>query len=146
MTGLQEILPGSTVFRPQVEAWELEQAARLLGALPVRPEGAAPRGAYSREALTAGWLKFSGVPLDMKDHIFARHFSDLSYDPDGFTVRRAVLDRDPYTGELVEFTLAEDRSDWQIEIDHVVSLKDAWLSGAWRWSPKGRNWTKFYKN
>lgn len=44
--------------------------------------------------------------------------------------------RDPYTGNLLTADLARDPE--AVQIDHVVSLKESWVSGAWRWSPAKR--------
>jgi len=38
---------------------------------------------------------------------------------------------DPYSGERVAFDRSRDPE--AVQIDHVVSLSDAWSSGAWRW-------------
>ncbi len=44
---------------------------------------------------------------------------------------------DPYTGATIDFVRGPDTSD-RIEIDHVVSLADAWYKGARSWDPQRR--------
>jgi len=44
---------------------------------------------------------------------------------------------DPYTGTTIEFVRGPDTSK-DIEIDHVVSLADAWYKGARAWDPQRR--------
>jgi hypothetical protein len=136
--------PGSVSFGGLAAPWERDQALPLLDRLHGRPAGFKPAGGYERGEITVGvWARLSGVGLDMKDYVLARHLSGVSFDGDGFTVRAGRLD-DPYTGETVWFEQAKDRAGWVVEIDHVVSLYDAWLSGGHGWSPKGRNWKRFY--
>jgi hypothetical protein len=125
-------------FASEVTDTERKQGLDALAALRVRTKS--PVGKYVRADLSVSWAKFAGVGLDMKDYIFARHLSDVIYDPDGFTVRSGVLTSDPYTGLPVKFRQEDDPAKWQIEIDHIVSLKDAWDSGGHAWSPAGRNW------
>ena len=52
------------------------------------------------------------------------------------TRRRGTL-HDPYTGATIDFVRGPDTSN-SIEIDHVVSLADAWYKGARSWDPQRR--------
>jgi hypothetical protein len=125
-------------FGHEVSDAERDGALAALDGLRVRTK--APSGRFVRTDLSVSWAKFPGVGLDMKDYIFARHLSDVTFEPDGFTVATGLLAEDPYTGQPLDFRLEEDRKRWRIEIDHVVSLKDVWTSGGHAWSPTGRNW------
>jgi hypothetical protein len=53
-----------------------------------------------------------------------------------------LLAEDMCAGEAIAFHQEEFKKDWQIQIDHIVSLKDVWPSGGHRWSVKGRNWQR----
>jgi hypothetical protein len=44
---------------------------------------------------------------------------------------------DPYSGEKIEFTRGRVTS-LAVQIDHVVSLSNAWQTGAFRWSEEKR--------
>jgi hypothetical protein len=71
----------------------------------------------------------------------------------GCRTRASVLIRDSLTPAQVDFTgCAVIAGDWysvydgitwsdpaELEIDHVVALKEAWDSGAWAWSPERRS-------
>ncbi|WP_435092214.1 HNH endonuclease family protein [Clavibacter michiganensis] len=48
----------------------------------------------------------------------------------GCVVQAGALE-DPYSGARVSFDRSRDPE--AVQIDHVVSLSDAWSSGAWRW-------------
>lgn len=78
------------------------------------------------------------------------HWVDL--DRDGCDTRAEVLtrdssslvQRDPYRCRVVEGDWYSVYDGWEetlpseIDIDHVVALKEAWDSGAWDWSPTAR--------
>jgi hypothetical protein len=121
---------------------ERDEVAAALDGLAVRGDGPASPGVYQRKDLAIRWARFAGLGFDTKDLVFGRFLAGVEFDPDWFTARRGLLAEDFYTGDPVEFAQAEDRKDWQIEIDHVVSLSDAFASGGHRWSPRGRNWQK----
>ena len=50
-------------------------------------------------------------------------------------LRKAETLHDPYTGTTIEFVRGPDTSN-SVEIDHVVSLADAWYKGARSWDPQ----------
>lgn len=102
-------------------------AVTLLNSLPVSPEHA---GGYDR-ALFRHWIR-----------------------QDGCTTRQGVLIRDRIAGRVTGCTVADGRwysrydgvttaSARSFDIDHEVPLKEAWDSGAWRWTPDRR---KAYAN
>jgi hypothetical protein len=68
---------------------------------------------------------------DTRNDVLRRDLADAEVrgGTDGCVVQAGVLE-DPYSEARVRF----DRSDPEaVQIDHVVSLSDAWSSGAWRW-------------
>ena len=90
---------------------------------------------YDRDAFGGGWADLDRDGCSTRQEVLAR---DLTQDR---TVRkgrcRAVVSgvlSDPYGGAPL---LVRDASR-EVQIDHVVALKDAWVSGAYRWSPEKR--------
>jgi hypothetical protein len=103
------------------------------------------------------WVRHNGAPPEATvPYNRKRHFGTWTDDPqdnDCFNTRAEVLIReshrkvsyspknpcivdrglwkDPYTGNLFE-------SSRQIQIDHIVPLKNAYISGAWKWTPAKR--------
>jgi hypothetical protein len=68
---------------------------------------------------------------DTRNDVLRRDLAEVGIrgGTDGCVVQTGVLE-DPYSDARVRF----DRSDPEaVQIDHVVSLSDAWSSGAWRW-------------
>lgn len=99
-----------------------QSAVTLLDSLPVSPEHA---GGYDR-GLFRHWIR-----------------------QDGCTTRQDVLIRDRIAGRVTGCTVADGRwyspydgvtttSARSFDIDHEVPLKEAWDSGAWRWTPQRR--------
>ena len=82
----------------------------------------------------------TGQGLDMKDYVSNTHAIDRVCEADGFTLHNGLIPQDRYTGEPLLFRLEQDRADWQVDIDHIVSLADVYRSGGWRWSVTGTNW------
>lgn len=76
---------------------------------------------YSRENFlsNAAWE-------DTRQHVYARDFVDIEY-REGGVVDYGVLPYDPYTGESLTY---ERGASYNIDVDHVVSLKNAWQTGA----------------
>lgn len=96
------------------------------------PQSSAPApvaGApYDRDHF-GGWIDADGDRCDTRDEVLARDALGATVDPDGCVDHVVIVD--PYTGERVD-----GRSE--IDIDHRVSLHDAWDSGAHAWTDEQR--------
>jgi hypothetical protein len=83
------------------------------------------RGGYDRELF--GYPTSFGGGCDTRDEVLQRDsLSPVQMDPVGCTVIAGDW-YSPYDDRLYE-------TPQDIEIDHVVALKEAWDSGAWQWS------------
>lgn len=95
----------------------------------IRVEGENPRG--YRRALFKHWLDVDGDGCDAREQVLKRDAVGLAQvDP----FRCFVLEADwvsAYDGKKTS-----DRTE--VDIDHVVALKEAWDSGAWSWSESQR--------
>ena len=69
---------------------------------------------------------------DTRNDVLRRDLVDVGIrgGTDGCVVQEGVLE-DPYSGARVPFDRSRDPE--AVQIDHVVSLSDAWSAGAWRW-------------
>lgn len=95
-------------------------AVKTLQTLAVK--GRAPKTNYSRSQFGSGWSTTSGC--DTRNIILHRDLRDAVVD-DTCTVVSGTL-HDPYTGLTIDFI----KGSSDIQIDHVVTLSDAWQTGA----------------
>ncbi|MCD1144533.1 DUF1524 domain-containing protein [Kocuria sp. LUK] len=108
-------------------------AATALADLPVAAAGT--MSDYDREGDFGGWADPDGNGCDARNDVLARDLTDVVTE-DGCTVRSGTLE-DPYTGTVIEFRRGVLTSS-DVQIDHVVSLGNAWVSGARRLSQDQR--------
>ncbi|MGQ1797423.1 excalibur calcium-binding domain-containing protein [Kocuria oceani] len=83
---------------------------------------------YDREGLFGGWIDADGDCEDTRQEILNRDLDDV-VSADGCTVDSGVLDPDPYTATTIDFVRGPATSS-DVQIDHVVSLGNAWITGA----------------
>src|SRR4051794_27349376 len=99
-------------------------AAAALAKLPVK--GRAPKTGYSRRQFGDGWVTADGC--DTRDRILTRDLTATAY-LDDCRVESGTL-ADPYTAASIHFTRGGAS---EVDIDHLVSLSDAWQKGAQQW-------------
>lgn len=119
------------------------RARAQLAGLPTK--GRAPTTGYSRDAfgpswsdaVTGSWASRNGC--DTRNDILARDLSSVTFKSDTgqCKVLSGVLAVEPFTGQSdVVFDPASSAT--QLDIDHLVSLSDAWQKGAQALSPLRR--------
>jgi len=109
------------------------QAGTALGALATLPvRGRAPMTGYSREAFGPAWLDANRNGCDERNDILARDLRDTT--AESCRVLTGSL-ADPYTGRTISYVYGDGAL---VDIDHVVALGNAWVSGAWRWDLRER--------
>lgn len=113
---------------------DISPAARALAVLPVEDAGAGED--YDRPAQFGDWADPDGNGCDARNDILARDLTGEVVDDDGCRVLSGTLE-DPYTGRTIEFRRGPATSA-DVQIDHVVALKNAWVSGADRLAPDER--------
>jgi hypothetical protein len=105
------------------------RADDVLAAITVKGRG--PKTGYSREQFGSRWADVDRNGCDTRDDILNRDLAAKEWRPGthGCVVIAGVL-RDPYTGQRLVFAKADASA---VQIDHVVSLSDAWQKGAGQW-------------
>jgi hypothetical protein len=81
-------------------------------------------------------VEFGHNGCNTRDDILRRDLANLVVRPGTCFAQSGTL-HDPYTGTTVDFVRGPDTSDG-VEIDHVVSLADAWYKGARLWDAQRR--------
>ena len=127
---------------------------------PAPPPSGTQRYDRGREQLAALPVKGWDRTQDFKRYLFGKAWSDdvnVEFGHNGCNTRDDILRRDltnlvvrqgtcfaqsgtlhdPYTGVTIAFVRGPETSN-SVEIDHVVSLADAWYKGARSWDPQRR--------
>jgi uncharacterized protein DUF1524 len=96
---------------------------------------------FSRWRFGEAWsddvdVEFGHNGCNTRDDILRRDLADLVVRPGTCYAQSGVL-HDPYTGQTIAFTRGPATSD-AVQIDHLVSLSDAWHKGAREWDDQRR--------
>jgi hypothetical protein len=81
-------------------------------------------------------VEFGHNGCNTRDDILRRDLADLVVRPGTCYAQSGVL-HDPYTGQAIAFTRGPATSE-AVQIDHLVSLSDAWYKGAREWDDQRR--------
>jgi hypothetical protein len=94
-------------------------------------KGRGPKTGYEREQFGAAWSDVDRNGCDTRNDVLNRDLTAKEWRPGTHqcVVIAGVL-HDPYTGRRLVFAKAEA---WEVQIDHVVALSDAWQKGAAQW-------------
>ena len=118
---------------------EYATARRLLDALPVK--GWDRVQDFRRYRFGERWsddvdVEFGHNGCNTRDDVLRRDLVDIRLRGGTCLVQRGTL-HDPYTGEVIEFVRGPESSE-TVQIDHLVSLADAWYKGARAWDDSRR--------
>ena len=104
-------------------------ALAALDQLTVR--GRAATTGYTRSQFGPAWTDVDRNGCDTRDDILRRDLTDLSTRPgtSGCVITAGRL-ADPYTGTTLIYVRGSRNG---VDIDHVVALRNAWVSGAQSW-------------
>ncbi|GAA4492419.1 HNH endonuclease family protein [Microbacterium panaciterrae] len=136
--------PSAAQPDPGAQNGAYAEALALAAALPLTVvDPAQPVPPYSRPKFGPAWADVDHNGCRQRDDMLARDLVDVVKDTNGCTVLTGVLERDPYTGRRIVFQhdrVAEpgNKGSSGVQGEHIVSLKAAWVGGAWAWSDQRR--------
>lgn len=118
---------------------DYDAARAMLDALPVK--GWDREQDFKRYRFGERWsddvdVEFGHNGCNTRDDILRRDLALVELRRGTCLVQRGVL-HDPYTGNTVEFVRGPQTSE-AVQIDHLVSLADAWYKGARSWDEAHR--------
>lgn len=124
---------------PTAPAAQADPAADTLATLDsLEVKGRAPKTGYERALFGDAWTDDVTVAeghngCDTRNDILRRDLVDVVTKPgsNGCAVLSGTLN-DPYTGTSFNFQRGPGTSA-EVQIDHIVSLSDAWQTGAQQW-------------
>jgi len=103
---------------------------QVIEKIPVK--GRAPKTGYSRAQFGQAWADVNRNGCDTRNDILARDLTGIIFKvgTHNCVVLSGVL-IDPYSGDLIHFVRGQTTSSL-VQIDHVVSLSNAWQTGAFK--------------
>jgi hypothetical protein len=112
------------------------RASEAIAILEVK--GRAPKTGYERGLFGTPWSDVNRNGCDTRNDILFRDLTSRTFESsrDRCVILEGVL-IDPYSGERIDFIRGRVTS-LAVQIDHVVSLSNAWQTGAFRWSDEKR--------
>ncbi len=116
-----------------------DDARRILEALPVK--GWDRVQDFKRYRFGERWsddvdVEFGHNGCNTRDDILRRDLTQVELRRGTCLVQRGVL-HDPYSGETIAFLRGPETSE-AVQVDHLVSLADAWYKGARTWDERRR--------
>jgi len=110
-------------------------ALNQLGTLKVQPDGAMT--GYSRDQFGPAWQDVDHNGCDTRNDVLRRDLAAITLQRgSSCIITKGTLD-DPYTGRSVDFKRGVGTSE-AVQIDHLVTLGNAWQTGAASWSADQR--------
>ena len=101
-------------------------------------KGRAPKTGYSRSAFGPQWSDVDRNGCDTRNDILKRDLTSIVFRE---RTRDCVIEKgvlsDPFSGQTIEFQRGEKTSSL-VQIDHVVSLSNAWQTGIFQMSQRAR--------
>ena len=111
-------------------------AIAVLETLPVK--GRAPKTGFSRDQFGPAWADVNRNGCDTRNDILKRDLTEIVYKEkthDCVVLSGVLLDK--YSGETINFVRGNVTS-MEVQIDHVVALSNAWVTGAFKLSADQR--------
>ena len=126
---------------PTASALEIALASQLRASdalIELEVKGRAPKTGYERDLFGSPWSDVDRNGCDTRNDVLHRDLTSKAFESsrDRCVIVEGIL-IDPYSGEKIEFTRVRVTS-LAVQIDHVVSLSNAWQTGAFRWSEEKR--------
>jgi hypothetical protein len=109
-------------------------AGHALSALSVATDSS--MSGYSRAQFGPAWSDVDRNGCSTRNDILARQLTSVKLSTDHCTVLSGLL-HDPYTGTTIRFVRGRSTSS-AVQIDHVIPLGNAWITGARSWSAAKR--------
>ncbi len=97
-------------------------------------KGRAPLTGYDRDRFGPAWLDADRNGCDTRNDVLGEYLRSITLESNGCVVATGVYD-DPYTGVRIDYRQGHGAL---IDIDHVVPLANAWVTGAFGWQIKRR--------
>ena len=96
-------------------------------------QGRGPKTGYDRDLFGTSWIDTDGDGCDTRNQLLRQQLTELTIGNDCRVLAGILVD--PFTGRSIRF---EYGGTSEVDVDHIVSLSDAWQKGASRWTTEQR--------
>jgi len=121
VVGASLLAPISAEAQPVYTSTSISALAKL----KVRPLGS--QAGYDRDYFSDGWGNIGSC--DVRNYILRRDLTNVTWRSDANCLVATGRLKDPYTGRVINFVRGV-KTSLAVQIDHVVSLSNAWKTGA----------------
>lgn len=129
---------------PALTPRQVRRTIARIKALPVK--GRAPMTGYSRDQFGQAWSDkdqdgaWRRNGCDTRNDMLARDLIRETFKAgtNNCKVLSGVMPYEPYTGQVNRKFDAAGAYAYQLDIDHMVALGNAWVTGAAKWTPEKR--------
>lgn len=127
------LIAGATISRSHAAPFiGVGPVSSVLDKIPVK--GRAPKTGYSRSQFGHAWADMNHNGCDTRNDILKRDLTNIVFRPgthDCVVLSGTLID--PYSGTTIHFVRGVLTSP-EVQIDHIVSLSNAWQTGAFQLS------------
>ena len=127
------LIAGATISRSHAAPFiGVGPVSSVLDKIPVK--GRAPKTGYSRSQFGHAWADINHNGCDTRNDILKRDLTNIVFRPgthDCVVLSGTLID--PYSGTTIHFVRGVLTSP-EVQIDHIVSLSNAWQTGAFQLS------------
>ncbi len=137
LTFVSALIAGLTISPSHAAQFKSEATAtQVLAQIPVK--GRAPKTGYSRAQFGQAWADTNRNGCDTRNDILKRDLTSVTFraGTHDCVVLTGIL-RDPYSDAVIHFVRGVATSPL-VQIDHIVSLSNAWQTGAFKLSLETR--------
>jgi hypothetical protein len=126
--------PGKPTAPGKVVKGPAGSALAALATISIK--GRAPTTGYSRDEFGPAWTDTDHNGCDQRNDVLRRDLTAETLKPKthGCVVLTGTL-ADPYTGTTIAF---RKQTASAVQIDHLVALQNAWVTGAFKWTKEKR--------
>jgi hypothetical protein len=106
-------------------------SSALSYAKTLKPKVWVSHDGYTRAQFSSGWgnISVQGRSCDLRNYILMRDLKNITRKATDWCLVATGTLNDPYTGKVIKFVRGVGTS-LAVQIDHVVALSNAWVTGA----------------
>lgn len=136
------LVTSGCALRVEVAELDLANSDMLATVASLTVKGKAPATGYSRSQFGRAWtddvdVRFGHNGCKQNEDMMRHSLANIATVPGSrCKIASGTLNPDPYTGAVLNYTRGQRPT--LVNLDHVVALRNAWVTGAQQWSKQKR--------